>query len=162
MDEEVLFKALKKQTKTTLLELLYFAYYESDTQQRNDIFGKFVKQLKPQKIAAKDHVEKVEKFYNESLARVYYAPFSINSKNYSHIPEETEQWFDKLGYLLKHSSQLTKQKEYSSAVESFQMLYELIGQMEDGDEIIFADEYGSWMIPGNEKEIMESYIMSLA
>jgi len=162
MDKEVLFNALKRQTKATLLELLYSAYDKSSTQQRHDIFGRLVEQLKPSRIVANDHIEKVEKFYENSLSRIYYAPFSINSKNYSHIPEETKQWFDKLGDLLKYSAQLTKQKEYSPAVESFEMFYELIGKMEDGEEIIFADEYGSWMIPGNEKEIMESYIVSLA
>ena len=34
--------------------------------------------------------------------------------------------------------------------------------MEYGEEIIFADEYGSWMIPGNEKEYLNSYVLSLA
>lgn len=34
--------------------------------------------------------------------------------------------------------------------------------MEDGEEIIFADEYGSWMIPGNEQEFLDSYISSLS
>ncbi|MGK7905694.1 MAG: hypothetical protein AB4040_00490 [Synechococcus sp.] len=34
--------------------------------------------------------------------------------------------------------------------------------MEYVEEIIFADEYGSWMIPGNEQEFLDAYISSLS
>jgi hypothetical protein len=162
MNEELLFKVLKRQTKATLLELLYSAYSELNTQQRRYIFGVLMKKSKPSKIIATDVIKESEQFYKDSLAGIYYAPFDINSKNFSHIPEETEEWFEKLGELLQASTQLTKQEEHSSAVKSFKILYELIDKMEDGEEIIFADEYGSWMIPGNEKEFLDSYISSLS
>lgn len=162
MDEEILFKALKQQTKSTLLELLYSTYYKINTQQRRYIFGDLIKKSKPSKIAGKNIIKKSETFYKESLTSLYYAPFEINSQNFSQIPEETEEWFEKLGELLQSSVQLTKQEDYVSAVKSFEILYELIEQMEDGEEIIFADEYGSWMIPGNEKEYLNSYVLSLA
>ena len=162
MDEEILFKALKQQTKSTLLELLYSAYYETNTQQRRYIFGDLIKKSKPSKITGKNIIKKSETFYKESLAGVYYAPFEINSQNFSQIPEQTEEWFEKLGDLLQSSGQLTKQEDHASAVKSFEILYELIEKMENCEEIIFADEYGSWMIPGNEKEYLNSYVLSLA
>jgi hypothetical protein len=162
MDEELLFKVLKRQTKATLLELLYSAYYETNTQQRSYIFGELMKKSKPSKIIANDILRESEKFYEDSLSGIYYAPFNINSQNFSHIPVETEEWFEKLGELLQSSTQLTKQKEHLSAVKSFKILYELINRMENGEEIIFADEYGSWMIPGEEKEFLDSYISSLS
>ena len=34
--------------------------------------------------------------------------------------------------------------------------------MEDGDEIVFADEYGTWMITGDEKRFVKSYLSSLS
>jgi hypothetical protein len=34
--------------------------------------------------------------------------------------------------------------------------------MESGEEIVFADEFGSWMIPGDEKEYVTAYMTSLA
>ena len=162
MDEDALFKVLKRQTKATLLELLHSVYDEINTQQRRHIFGALMKEFKPSRTVAQDIIKASEKFYKDSLARVYYAPFDINSKNFSHIPEETEKWFEKLGDLLQASTQLTRQKEHTSAVESFKILYELIAKMEYGEEIIFADEYGSWMIPGNEQEFLDAYISSLA
>jgi hypothetical protein len=162
MDENALSKVLKRQTKATLLDLLYSAYYETNTQQRRHIFGDLMKEFKPSKALVQNIVKESENFYKNSLARVYYAPFDINSKNFSHIPEETEEWFEKLGNLLQSSAQLTKQKEHTSAVESFKLLYELIAKMENGEEIIFADEYGSWMIPGNEQDFLDAYILSLS
>jgi hypothetical protein len=162
MDEDALFKILKKQTKATLLELLSVTYQETSSQQQRYIFGDLMKQSKPSKASGQDILKESQKFYKDSLAGVYYAPFDINSKNYSHIPEETEEWFEKLGDLLESSAQLAKQQEHAIAVESFKMLYELIGKMEYGDEIIFADEYGSWMIPGDEEDFLDAYISSLA
>ncbi len=162
MNEDALFKVLKRQTKATLLELLSSAYHETNTQQRRHIFGVLMEESKPARATARNIKKESEKFYKDSIARLYYAPFDINSKNFSHIPEETEEWFEKLGDLLQASAQLTKQKEHASAVESFQILYELIAKMEYGEEIIFADEYGSWMIPGNEPEFLDAYISSLA
>lgn len=163
MDEDTLFKLLRRQTKATLLELLHSTYHETNTQQKYDIFGDIMKvSKKPSKKLAHDIVKESEQFYKDSLVGVYYAPFDINSKNFSYIPKETEKWFEKIGDLLKSSTQLTKQKEHTSAVESFKILYELIAKMEYGEEIIFADEYGSWMIHGNEQEFLDAYILSLA
>jgi hypothetical protein len=34
--------------------------------------------------------------------------------------------------------------------------------MERGEEIVFADEYGSWMVPGDEKAFVQAYVTSLA
>jgi hypothetical protein len=152
MDEDALFKLLKRQTKATLLKLLYSTYYEANAEQKQNIFGDLIKKSKPSKTIDQNIIKESEEFYKESLEGFYYAPFNINSKNFSHIPEKTEQWFDKLGDLLKFSTQLAKQKEHRSAVASFKILYELIDKMESGEDIVFADEYGSWMIPGNEEE----------
>lgn len=162
MNDEILFKALKKQTKSVLLELLHSAFHEMKTEQRHTVFRELMQKIEPPKAINKKVIEASKTFYDESLAGVYYSPFNINSKNFSYIPEETELWFDKLADLLKLSSQLTEQKEHASAVQSFELLYELISDMESGDEIVFADECGSWMIPTDEKKILNSYILSLA
>ena len=37
------------------------------------------------------------------------------------------------------------------AAECFVLLYDLIKQIEKGEEIVFADELGMWMLPGDEK-----------
>ena len=55
MDEDALFKLLKRQTKATLLGLLSSTYHETNTQQRYDIFGDLMKvSKKPSKNLAHD------------------------------------------------------------------------------------------------------------
>lgn len=64
--------------------------------------------------------------------------------------------------LLKDSSKLSKQGKHTIACKCFELLYKLIFALDSGDEIIFADEAGSWMIPVNEKNIIADYLFSLA
>jgi hypothetical protein len=113
-------------------------------------------------VDGKKLLREIKKFQRESLAGAYYAPFNMNSKNYMHIPPETEAWFDRLGELLVSSMQLAKQKEHQQATDCFGLLFELIEAMESGEEIVFADEIGSWMIPGDEKRYIAAYLKSLA
>jgi IS1 family transposase len=47
-------------------------------------------------------------------------------------------------------------------VACLRLLYERIGVIETGDEIVFADELGSWMIPVDERKVIGAYLKSLA
>ncbi len=110
----------------------------------------------------KELLNEVEKFQRDSFAECYYAPFMINSRNYRHISEETEAWFEKLGDYLAASCQLTQREDHTQAVACFRILFDLIDAMEKGEEIVFGDEIGSWMISGDEKECIPAYMTSLA
>lgn len=161
MKKELLFKYLKEQKASVLLELLEKVYDHMDTNQRRYVFGNIAKEIPREKIAGQNLLEEIQQFHRDSLAGVYYAPFEINSKNFTHVPEETEEWFERLGDLLKDSVNLTGQGKYSIACKCFGLLYELIFAMESGQEIVFAEELGGWMIPGDEKEYLTSYLKSL-
>lgn len=162
MNEKQLVNYLKKQTKLVLIELLQYAYNEMNTNQRRTVFGGIIKQIPKSNIDGKQLLKQIKNFQKDSLAGEYYAPFEINSKNYTYIPEETEEWFEKLNDFLVASTQLSEQNDHSLAAECFSLLYDLIEKMEDGKEIIFADEYGSWMIPGDEKIYLKAFLTSLA
>jgi hypothetical protein len=162
MDKTRLFQFLSTQEASVLLDLLSVAYDEMSRDQRQAVFGRYVRTLPPAPVEGEALLAKVEEFRRESLAGVYYAPFDINSKNWMHIPDETEEWFERLGDLLKACTQLTAQGDYRHAVACSDVLYELIGAMERGDEIVFGDEIGSWMIPGDEKQYIAAYMASLA
>ena len=162
MDKMRLFEYLSIQDASFLLGLLNDAYDQMDVDQRRWVFGRLVEELPPAQVDGEVLLNKVEDFKRESLAGAYYAPFNINSKNYMHIPEETEEWFERLGDLVKASSQLTAQGDHLHAVTCFGILYELIDAMESGEEIVFADEIGGWMIPGDEKQYVAAYMASLA
>lgn len=165
MDRDRLFEYLKKQSANTLIQLLQDCYDIMSIQKIHEVFGRTNNELMKEPAVNLDGekiLEAVRKFQEESLAGKYYAPFSINSKNYMNIPEETEVWFEKVGDLLTDSSQLSSQNDHIRAVQCFQILYELIDQMESGDDIVFADEYGRWMITIDEETCIEAYIKSAA
>ena len=163
MDKEALFRILSTQDVPTLLEVLSRAYDRMQYDQREAVFGKFIDlaSLAPVEVEAEALLDEVEAFQHTSLAGMYYAPFAINSKNFTHIPDETSEWFDKLGDLLLASVQLTTRGDHLHAVTCFKILYELIGAMEEGREIVFAEEIGSWMIPGDERQYIAAYMTSL-
>jgi hypothetical protein len=79
-----------------------------------------------------------------------------------HTPEETDTWFEELDTYLKASRQLTLQGDHAHAVACFGALYDLIDAMERGEAIVFGDEIGCWMIPGDEREYIAAYMTSLA
>jgi hypothetical protein len=165
MDKEQIFERLRKQSSASLLGVLLVAYDELNEKQRQKVFGPFAPRSKPPKPSKDDGrklLNEIKKFHQQSFGGVYYAPFDINSKNFSHVPEETEEWFDRIGELLEASVKLTEQGEHSTAVECFTILYELIEAMSNGEEIVFADEYGSWMIHDDEKKRVKAYLTSLA
>ena len=162
MNEKQLFEFLKRQPAQALLAILQQAYREMSVTQRRAVFGSIVKRVPSSSVDGNELLKRIKIFHNDSLAGKYYAPFAINSKNFTHIPEETEEWFEVLGDLLSDSAKLTVQGDHALAVECFGLLYQLIGHMEKGEEIVFADELGSWMIPGDEKKYIAAYLSSLA
>jgi len=162
MDKAQLFQFLSTQDASVLLDLLSAAYDEMNLNQRRMMFGQCVRTLPPAPVDGKVLLDEIKQFRRESLAEVYYAPFGINSKNWTHIPEETREWFERIGDLLKASCQLTAQGDHLHAVACFGILYELVDAMESGQEIVFGDEIGSWMIPGDEKQYIAAYMTSLA
>jgi len=162
MDKKRLFQFLSTQDASYLLDLLGTAFDHMNRDQRRWVFGALVEKLPPAPVDGEVLLDEVQVFQRESLAEVYYAPFAINSKNYMHIPEETEEWFERLGDLLKAARQLTTQGDHLHAVACFRILYELIDAMERGEEIVFGDEIGGWMIPGDEKQYVAAYMTSLA
>ena len=162
MDKKRLMEFLKKQDPSSLLQLLEVAFDTMTTNQRRDVFARLKLDEKASKVDEKALLKEVKRFYDESLKGMYYAPFDINSKNFMDIPEETEEWFEKLGDLLGDVVKVSEKGNHKIAIECFKILYELIDKMEDGNEIIFADEYGTWMIPGDEKIFIKAYLHSLS
>src|SRR3990172_1569371 len=162
MDKTRLFLFLSQQDSSVLLDLLNTAYDEMDHDKRQAVFGRHNEVMPPAPVEGETLLTDVEEFRRASLDRAYYAPFNMNSRNYMYVPEETKAWFERIDGLLETSSQLTAQGDHPHAVACFGILFELIDAMEQGAEIVFAEEYGSWMIPGDEKQYVGAYLTSLA
>jgi len=162
MDETRLFAWFQHQEPAVLIEVLQHAYRAMTTKQRQAVFGALVQQLPQVPVDGEQLHSEIDTFSQASLAGAYYAPFRINSRNFSDIPEETDAWFAQLGDFLAQSTTLADQGQHQHACRCFGLLYALIEQMERGEEIVFAEEVGSWMIPGDEKVYLRAYISSLA
>jgi hypothetical protein len=162
MKKDRLFQSLSAEDTTTLLELLRNAYDFLSHDDRDTLFGQYVKEMPPAPVDGEALLANIEHFAVMSWDGIYYAPFMISSKNFMDVPEETEEWFEKLGDFLQDSRRLTAQGDFLHAVACFGLLYELIDEMESGDEIVFGDEIGSWMIPGDEKQYLRAYITAVA
>ncbi len=161
VDEETVFAFLKKQKKDVLLDHLETAFEIMDAKQRRAVFGDIARPS-PKNVDGDELLEEITQFRNNSLARKYYAPFNVNSKNYMNIPEETDDWCDQFARFVAKASKLTVAGNHEQAVRCFDLLYELIEAVDWGKEIIFAEEAGSWMIPTDEKVWLTSYLTSLA
>jgi hypothetical protein len=162
MDKTQLFQFLATQESSALLDLLSAAYDQMNHDQRQFVFGKVSSALPRVGIDGEELLDEVEVFQRESLTGAYYAPFAIDSKNWTHVPDETEEWFERLSGLLKASSQLTTQGDHQHAVACFGILYNLIDALEEGKDIVFGEEVGSWMISGDQKQFAVAYMTSLA
>ena len=163
MNEVTLFVSLEKCDKSELINLLENSYFEMNADQRQAVFGShIIDEINNRVIdqsGADDIVSDVNNFYKDSTAGVYYAPFNINSKNYMDIPEETSEWCNQVGIYLDEASQLTKQNFHTESVHCFKLLFDLFDKLAD-DDIVFADELGSWMIGGDKEQAITCYITS--
>ncbi len=161
IEEKILFPLLDKLKKNELKEYLKTSFYEMNDEQKRDVFG----EIYEEKLSGGRNLQKlyseIKKFHEKSVNGDYYAPFMINSKNYSDIPQKTNEWFSELSYYLDLSSRLVEREEYNLSNSCFELLFDLVSLMENGEDIVFADEYGTWMIICN-SDYNESYIKSLA
>ena len=146
MEKETIFNHLSRLKKAEILSY-WDAVWETMTEmQRLTVFGKLNERLVIKSLTPIEHFEAVEFFCNDSINKKYYAPFSMNSKNYHIIPEKTNIWFDTISGLLDRTCEWAKKGEKEIALKSFKLLFELIKIMENGGDIVFAHEYGDWMI----------------
>jgi hypothetical protein len=162
VNEREVFAYLQKQKKAVLLDYLRDAFGQMTAEQRRDVFADAVRKP-PKVIIDGDEVrQEIEQFRSDSLARKYYTPFNVNSKNWMHRPEKTRQWCDLFARFAADASRLTARGEHAEAVACFAILSELIEALDSGEEIIFAEEAGSWMIPADKKAWLKAYLTSLA
>lgn len=118
-EKEQLFTFLKKESKLGLLELLEEAFDEMPVKIRRSVFGDLMDKLRCSKIEGMNLLKEVNSFKRKSNNGDFYAAFNINSKNYMHVPEETEEWFDRLGDFLNAACELSKKKDHSNAISEF-------------------------------------------
>src|SRR5262249_26997505 len=129
MDERRLFTFFQQQEPAVLIEVLQHAYHAMTTKQRQAVFGALIKHIPPAPEDGAQLQSEIQTFYHASVAGAYYAPFNINSHNFSDIPEETDAWFEHLGDFLARSTTLAEHEQSHDACTCFGLLYDLIARM---------------------------------
>jgi hypothetical protein len=162
IDKDQLFSILRRRKKSELLEILDRAFDEMPPKVRRAVFLELIQKSRPAKLDGRALLEDVRDFYDDSLAGHYYRPFATNSQNFTHVPDKTDEWCDRIADLLTQAAQLSNQGDHDWAVQCFDLLFDVLGKMEYGEEIVFADEMGSWMIPIRETDWVGPYLTSLA
>lgn len=146
MEKETIINHLLGLKKKEVIAYMGAAWETMTEMQRRSVFGDLYEQLMFESLTPLEHFEAIEVFYNDSIAKKYYAPFDMNSKNFNHIPAKTDIWFDTISGLLDRTCDWVNKGEKDIAVKSFKLLFELIRRMEYGEDIVFAHELGDWMI----------------
>ncbi len=145
-DRSQLAAHLKSERSGRLVELVLASFDAMHVAQRREVFDHYLKTRAPKHPDAAWLWKEIQAFDRSSRNGDYYAPFDINSKNFSEVPEETTEWCSRTAELIEQTVAITRAGEHSVAVECFGVLLQLIQDM-DNDEIVFADEIGSWMVP---------------
>ncbi|MEM6318979.1 MAG: hypothetical protein AAF960_15000 [Bacteroidota bacterium] len=158
IDKSKLFEAIQQLEKSELIALLDRTFTKMDGATQRNTFGPLFKQHTKKERTPEKLLADIEAFYKKSVDGYYYAPFDVNSKNFSDIPEETDEWFDEIADYLDFASELVEEKQYAMGLKCLNLLMELIDKMESGEEIVFADELGSWML-STEEDYIEKYIL---
>lgn len=84
-------------------------------------------------------------FERRSHAGKYYAPFEINSKNFMHVPPETNMWFNELGRWVDFACEEALAGNLHVAKPILDGCMSLLHAL-GNDNIVFAKELGDWML----------------
>jgi hypothetical protein len=162
MDQDQLSAFLAEFDSESLRKLMQAACDELDSRNSPAGPGEVFPRAEPAPADEGMLLKEVKQFQRDSLTGKFYAPFNMNSKNFTQVPGKTRIWFRRLGQLLTDAARLSEQGDHGYAVACFRMLYELLGAVLRGEEIVFAEECGSWLLPVEEKPLMAAYFASLA
>lgn len=119
--------------------------------------------LKPDGSVPTDLLEAVKRFHAASRRREYFEGFMVDSKNYRQMSKGTQRWVAECHRLLDLCVEASRGERHVETRSAFELIFDLLATMDDGDEIIFfADEAGSWQVGVNWKEVMPAWFRPLA
>ena len=137
-----LFLYIEKKEKDEILKLLENAYFEMNSDQRQNVFGNVIsKKIASTKLCIQDAQEILDDIMD--------------------IPEDTSKWCYKYGIYLDQTSQISIQGFHEIAIKCFKLLFDLMNNI-GNEEIFYADEAGQWMVNGDHEQGYKYYITSLA
>ena len=145
MDKQSIRTLILKADRNELIEYLNSCLEQMTGEQLDWVFGDVYYEQVIQKLPATLVLTQIKKFLEDSIAGKYYAPFNMNSKNYTWIPPETNAWYSELSTWLDRSCELIEQGHQQIGKQCLDICFQLIDKQGD-DATVFAHELGDWMI----------------
>jgi hypothetical protein len=135
--------------KQELIKLFLRALNLMDPSQQDQLLGdwQFEQRLKGK--TQKEVIVLLQDFVHRSKAGEFYKPFFMNSKNYTHVPPETEIWYAEMSRWLDYACQQANDGNNAHALEVLTPCLDLLDESEGDENIVFAHEYGDWMLAVN-------------
>lgn len=99
----------------------------------------------------------VDVFVAKSWDGHFYSSFLIDSKNFRHVPAETQNWFDLLALFLDEAVVIAHRRP-KEGLAHLERLLRLYSEGLPSDRVVFADELGEWMIPTDFRAIVDRYV----
>lgn len=109
-------------------------------------------------------LDDVIRFYDSSLAGIYYEDFRVNSRNYMDRSQGTINWISEFKRLMRRCINESNSGDLFVIRESFEFLINLLNEIDEcrDDIIFFADEAGSWQVGVDWDKVIPCYFKSLA
>ena len=145
LDQQQLRILILKADREELIQYIDTCLKEMTDQQIDNVFGDLYYEQVVQQMTPLMVLDKIKIFLKDSLAGKYYAPFNMNSKNYTWVPPETEAWYSELSTWLDRSCEIAEQGHRKIGKECLDICFQLIDKQCD-DDTVFAHELGDWMI----------------
>ncbi len=165
IDPEKLRTALRRMSRGQLLIIAERALELVPRTKVQAIVGDFVRRdyLAKTKRGVPDPLAEVRKFHEACIRRDYYESFRVNSTNFMDKSKGTEAFIAEFDRLVSKCVRAAESKVGAPIREAFELLFELLRIIDQGDEIIFfADEGGSWQVAPDWDAAMPAYFQSLA
>lgn len=145
IDKRAIRTLMLQTNKEGLLQFLDACLESMNEEQLDSVFGNLYYEQVIQQLPATLVLAKIKIFLKDSLAGMYYAPFEMDSKNYTWIPPETDAWYNQLSMWIDRSCELVQEGHRSIGKKCLDICFQLIDKQADGDTV-FAHESGDWMI----------------
>ena len=143
IDQQKLIKALEGSDREQLLNLLKAAANELDGNCMHALFGEFYNKHVVQWMSSDEIKVSLQDFQTRSLKGVFYDhSWEWNSKTYNIVTPLTQSWYDEMGFWLDVVSEKAITGEKRFAKEGFDLLFDLIEELQNEEIIVPHHDIG--------------------
>lgn len=164
VDREKLKVACRGLDRWALMMILDRAIDHVPEERLSDLIKGCGRPIESADLAAKPLLLEVRDFHTKSLKGRYYETFDVNWKNSNNKSKGTSEWLATCNSLFRRcAAEVSDDKPCSGTLEAFDLLFDLLEKVDEGEEIVFwADEGGSYEVDPGWREVLPRYFVCLS